>query len=119
MVLFYPACENIEMKYQQSDGFCLPSFYEGFPNVLCEAMACGLPVVASNVCDNPYIVSEGENGYLFDPKDPDSIADALQRLVALSNCERKEIGIRNRNRIVEICAEKVFLDKYEALLNDF
>ena len=118
MVLFYPACENIEMKYQQSDGFCLPSFYEGFPNVLCEAMASGLPVAASNVCDNPYIVSEGENGYLFAPNDPNSIADALQRLVALSNDDRKEIGIRNRKRILEKCAEKGFLDKYESLINN-
>lgn len=118
MVVFYPAYENIEEKYQQSDGFCLPSFYEGFPNVLCEAMSCGLPVIASNVCDNPYIVCEGENGDLFNPNDPQSIACALQRLIALNSEQRKAIGIKNRKRILEICAEKVFLDKYESLINN-
>lgn len=61
-----------------------PSLYEGLPNVVCEALIAGRPVLASNVCDHPLLVEEGKQGFLFDPNDPHSIADAVESLVALS-----------------------------------
>ena len=50
-----------------------PSLYEGLPNVVCEALAAGMPVLVSNVCDHPLLVADGERGFLFDPADPGSI----------------------------------------------
>lgn len=61
----------------------LPSRFEGLPNVVCEALAAGLPVLASDVCDHPILVAEGERGFLFDPERAESMADALERLVGL------------------------------------
>lgn len=115
IITLHVACQDIENKYSECDAFCLPSFYEGFPNVLCEAMACGLPVVCSNVCDNPYIVKEGENGYLCDPNNPMSIAEAIERVLALGKEEEKRMSRANIDRIAEICSEKAFVSKYEAL----
>ncbi len=60
------------------------SFYEGLPNAICEALAAGRPVLASDVSDNSVLVSEGERGFLFDPNQPESIADAIKKLVNLS-----------------------------------
>jgi glycosyltransferase involved in cell wall biosynthesis len=62
-----------------------PSLYEGLPNVVCEALAAGMPVLASRVCDHPLLVADGERGFLFDPLDPSDISGAILRLQRLSN----------------------------------
>lgn len=112
LVSFLPPISEVEKTYNDADIFCLPSIYEGFPNVICEAMACGLPVVASNVCDNPNIVEDGVNGFLFDPLNPVSIADAMEKMINLSTSERAKMGVINVNKIKELCSKNSFIDSY-------
>lgn len=107
---------NIVDIYQQADAFCLPSYYEGFPNVLCEAMSCGLPVACSNVCDNPYIVKDTKCALLFDPNDPEEIANQLMRLASMNMEERSMIGKDNRNRILGLCSMEHFISEYENII---
>ena len=64
----------------ESDVFLFPSKFEGFPNSVAEAMAVGLPVVASPVGAIPEMVDVPEGGYLVDPDDPAGYAEALSRL---------------------------------------
>ncbi len=61
--------------------FALVSFEEGSPMGIEEAMAAGLPVVTSNRCGMPYMIRDGETGYLVDPSDPDDIAWRLGQLL--------------------------------------
>ena len=61
------------------DVLCLSSLNEGLPNVILEALACGLPVVASNVGGVPEIICEGLNGFTVPASDPIALAGALQR----------------------------------------
>lgn len=103
---------NIKEEYQKSDLFCLPSFFEGFPNVLCEAMSCGLPVACSRVCDHPYMVKEGINGFLFDPHNPEEIANALEKLLLLSKEARLEMSAANRAFAEKTMSPESFVDKY-------
>jgi glycosyltransferase involved in cell wall biosynthesis len=63
----------------------LASFYEGLPNVICEAFSCGLPVIASNVCDNPFLVSSNKRGFLFDPNDINEIEEAIWKIVTMES----------------------------------
>ncbi len=66
--------------YKNADAFVLPSEREGMPLVLLEAMAMGLPVVATNVTGNRDIVTDGVNGLLVPYADAEALATALQRL---------------------------------------
>ena len=61
-----------------------PTFHEGLPNAICEALAGGRPVLASAVCDNGFLVPDGGRGFLFDPNSPHGIAASIDRLVTLS-----------------------------------
>lgn len=109
---------HIEEEYRKADAFCLPSLYEGYPNVVAEAMSCGLPVLCSNRYENPYIVEEGVNGFLFDPENVDDMLHAISRIAALSPDDRRLMGLRNRELCLERNTEDAFLKSYLKLIND-
>jgi len=67
--------------------------------VIMEAMACGLPVVATRVGGVPEIVEHGRNGAIVEPHRPDMIADALLNLSNMNDSERKTMAERNREKI--------------------
>lgn len=113
-----PPQKEILRIYQKSDIFCLPSLFEGFPNVLCEAMSCGLPIVASNVCDNPHIVENGVNGFLFNPLSPQDIAKKLENILKLNQHELNKMKDINRRKAVTMFSKKEFTSKYIKLIEN-
>lgn len=80
-VEFLGQVPDMRPVYQESDILVLTSDYEGTPNVVLEAMASGLPVVATKVGGVPEVVQDGVTGYLADPEDEDSMVEALLRLI--------------------------------------
>ncbi len=114
---FLPPTLDIKREYWKSDVFCLPSIYEGFPNVLCEAMSCGLPVLVSDICDNSKIVSRGKNGFLFPPKDVDLMAKEIIRFINLRLEKRLEMGAFSRDIAEAKFSSQVFISKYMNLIN--
>ena len=96
-VNFIGQVENNEIpKYMSiSDIFVLPSLSEGLPVVILEAMACGLPIVATKAGGMPEVVKDGENGFLVEPKKPEQIAEKV--LLLLRDDELRE-KISNNNR---------------------
>lgn len=79
------------------DIFAMPSSTEGFPMAALEAMAQGLPVVASNVGGLPELVEDGRTGILFPPGDVEALAKAL-RILGLDAKRRREMGIAGWRR---------------------
>lgn len=75
--------DDVALAYQACDLFTLPSQREGWPNVVTEALASGLPVVATSVGGIPEIVSEPVAGELVAPDDPLALSAALARRLAL------------------------------------
>jgi glycosyltransferase involved in cell wall biosynthesis len=78
----------------------VPSTYEGMPLVVLEAMAAGLPVVASRVSGIPEVVLDGETGWLVPPEDPQALAMALHELLADAG-EGRRRGAAGRQRVDE------------------
>jgi glycosyltransferase involved in cell wall biosynthesis len=85
---------KLTQEYGSADLLVLPSWYEAFGIVLAQAMAAGLPCVASNVGGIPSVVREGETGLLFPPGDVHALAAALRRLEDASL--RQQLGERGR-----------------------
>lgn len=112
----HSATTDVLSKYRECDVFCLPSFFEGCPNVVAEAMSCGKPVLCSNVCDNPLIVEDGGNGFLFAPNDIDGMASSIARFSELPVGDRVRFGKRSRELAVEKFSSDAFVDKYIKLI---
>lgn len=108
--------KNINEKYQQSDYMCLPSFYEGTSNAICEAMSCGLPLIVSDICDNPYYAKEGLNGFLFDPCCPSAIADSIINAISLDDVTYIEYCLNSRKFAEESFSEDRFVNDYLKLI---
>ena len=108
--------EDVVSLYQQASAFCLPSFYEGTPNVICEAMACGRPILISRVCDNERFSIDGENGFLFDPHSADDIANTIIRFASLPPDGRRQMGIRSRERAETLFSRDRFITQFIDLI---
>lgn len=110
------ATDDVVRVYQSADIFVLPSLFEGYPNVVCEAMCCELPIICGNVCDNATIVEDGVNGFLCNPKDVDDIANTLIKMINMGHNNRLEIGQRNRSKLLDSHTIEKFVEKYKELI---
>ncbi len=95
------------------DLYCLPSLWEGLPNSLLEAMALGLPVVASKVDGVPEAVQEGRDGVLVPPGKPAALAAVLRQLID-EPARRDALGRAARATISERFTLRRMLDEYQA-----
>jgi colanic acid/amylovoran biosynthesis glycosyltransferase len=109
--------DEILAQYHWADVFCLPSFQEGLPVVLMEAMSTELPVVTTPINGIPELVRDGCNGHLVAPGRADLLADALAEL-ALDPGRRRHLGEQARRDVVagfalDACAaaQQRFLDR--------
>lgn len=93
------------------DVYLLPSLTEGMPNVIGEAMACGVPVVASNVGDAGKLLNGC--GQLVPPNDIRATTLAVDRYLQMSDAERKAIGQQGRNHIEQHYALPAIATQYE------
>jgi len=92
----------------------LPSHEEGFSNALIEGMAAGTPSIATRVGGNVDAIEHGVSGLLASPRDPRSIAEAIERLVENPDLAR-QLGCAARARIQSRFEETTMLDRYERL----
>lgn len=108
--------KNIGDEYAASSMLVMSSNYEGFPMVMIEAMACGLPVVAFRFkCGPEDIISEGENGMIVDEGDIEGLAYGMMKLMD-DDALRKRLSDNARN-IVSTYSEKAVMEKWIDLFN--
>lgn len=92
--------QEIGGYYERADAFVLPSFAEGIPVVLMEAMATGMPVIASRITGIPELVDDGRSGLLVTPGRLDQLVRALADLAALGAERRHAIGTAGHAKVV-------------------
>lgn len=96
-LLGYQSETEMVRLYAEADGFCLPSIADPNPVSVIEALWAGLPLLLSSRVGN-YVecLREGDNGFLFDPRDPGSVASAVSRWLTLS---ASDLGMFGRNSL--------------------
>jgi glycosyltransferase involved in cell wall biosynthesis len=92
--------DKLVQLYQNATIFAFPSYHEGLPTALLEAMSCGLPIVATDVRGNRDLISSGEDGILVPPRSPKEMVDAISMLLDDEKMRRR-LGKNARKTIEE------------------
>lgn len=111
--------DNIAKHLAKSHIICLPSYREGLPKSLIEAVACGRPIVATDVPGCREVVSHGINGLLVQPRDSHALADALMILISDKSL-RERMGLLGRERAENEFSSEIIISQtlcvYESML---
>lgn len=94
------------------------SFYEGLPNVVCEAMMHSRPVLLSNVCDHPLLIEEAKNGFLFNPYDINSILEAFVAFYSLNETQLLKMSHSARDFATKNLSIEKMINSYCKLLTN-
>ena len=107
--------EQLIRQYQHANLFLFPSRHEGMPNAVLEAMASGLPVIASRIAGSEELVVHDETGLLFPSENVDSLRSALKQLLIDSSL-RQSMGAASRRRVEEHYSWQSAAQQYALLL---
>lgn len=109
--------KNIGKEYSESSMLVMSSHYEGFPMVMVEAMACGLPAVSFDFkCGPKDIIKDGENGVIVPDGDIDALAEAMMKLMGDDEL-RKRMG-EEAKKVVETYSEEKVMSKWMKLYEE-
>jgi glycosyltransferase involved in cell wall biosynthesis len=119
VTLLGPVTEMLSL-YHAADALVLPSLYEGLPNAVLEAHACGLPAVVSHAANIDTLVLPGESGFEVPTFDHAALAEALGRMLAATDDERRAMGARGRAHVAATFGPERILDEtvrlYDSLI---
>ena len=116
-VTFTGTSKDVRDLLRAMDAFALPSISEGMSNTLLEAMATGLPVIATSVGGNTEVVEHERSGWLIIPRDTDALASHLALIASHENL-RAQFGAAARRRVVERFSLERMLEDYSNLYRE-
>jgi glycosyltransferase involved in cell wall biosynthesis len=115
--VFAGASARVPEYLQALDAFVLSSLREGMSNTLLEAMATGLPLVATRAGGNPELVEEGRCGWFFQPGEAHALASHLERLHADASL-RAQFGHASRRRALAVFSLERMIENYGQLYRE-
>ncbi len=110
------AVQDLQSVFINADLFVFTSLYEGFPNALCEAMAVGLPVIASNCSGNVDIIDDGTNGVFFPIGNVEKLYETM--LQCINDYTKRQALSSNAKKITELYSENKIYAKWEYLIKE-
>lgn len=116
VIKLLPSVKNPALLMGDYHAVCLPSLYEGFSNSVAEGICSGKPMLVSDVSDNFVMVHDLENGFLFDPKDMDSICNAFLRFFELSHEQMLSMAKKSRQIAEELFDKEQFIHSYISII---
>ena len=118
-IMWKPKVENVIPFLQKSKISILPSYREGLPKGLLEATSCKLPLISTNVPGCREICKNNFNGFLVEPKDPESLATSIEKLI-FNKTLIKKFGANSRKLVQQKFSSKIiskdFLVVYKEIL---
>lgn len=100
---------DISQICKASDVFVFPSYQEGLPVAVMEAMSVGLPIVCSSIRGNTGLIEQGKGGYLVDPNDVDGFVDAINKIIENVKL-RRDMGDYNKESVMKFDVDNVISD---------
>ena len=120
-ILYHGATDNIRKYIEQSDCIVLPSYREGMPRVIMEAMAMERPVITTDTAGCRETVEDNVNGYLVPVKDSVSLANAMRKFIQLDQITRLQMGQSGRRKVEmefddRIIAEQLYSELLKCMI---
>ncbi len=112
IIKYYGHLDSVEPVMGKSHIIVHPSYHEGLSNVLLEAGACGRPVLASNIHGCIETFDEGVTGIAFEPRNEESLVNAIRKILSFSEEERKIMGYKSRGWIEDRFDRKIIINAY-------
>ncbi|MDB4962786.1 MAG: glycosyl transferase group 1 [Myxococcales bacterium] len=104
--------------YHAADALVMPSLFEGMPNAVLEAHACGLPCVVSHAANRDGIVLDEQSGFEVPTLDPAALAAAIEKVIGASEDQRRAMGVRGRANVAHRFHPDRILEETVALYDD-
>ncbi len=109
---YYGRVNNIDDYYENAHCVVLPSYHEGTANVMLEGQANGRPVISTDAPGCGETFEDGVSGFICKVKDAEGLYAAMERMVNLSNAERKEMGLKGRANVEKNYDRRIVIDAY-------
>jgi glycosyltransferase involved in cell wall biosynthesis len=121
-IVYLEPVRDMLRLYHAADALVMPSLFEGMPNAVLEAHACGLPAVVSYAANRDGIVIDGETGFQVATIDPVGLANAIANMITASHDARRRMGARGRAHVADRFHPDRILDEtialYDGLLEE-
>ena len=117
LINFLGATSNIKSYLDCMDCVVLPTYYrEGVPRILLEASSMEIPIITTDNVGCREVIDHGVNGYVCQPKNVESLAYWMQKMMDLNEKERDSMGIQGRKIVKNLYDESIIIAKYQKLL---
>jgi glycosyltransferase involved in cell wall biosynthesis len=111
-IVFKGESQNIISEIEKADCIVLPSYREGTPRSLLEAMALGKPIITTNVPGCKDVIEDGSNGFICEAKNVKSLANAMERMLELDSDALQDMGQKGRDLVENRFDERIVVEKY-------
>lgn len=116
-IIYRGVTNDVHSVYKEIDALCLLSIFEGFSNVLSEALSSGIPIIASDIEENAFLVEHQVNGFLVDRYEKVDIAEGLFSLMKLDALEIKKMNKRNKQKAFDLFEETNTYQRFMNVVN--